>query len=109
MGRLYNLYKKYNSSSVVSTCAYFLSDRVQGIWDVNRRYVCRKIRDESYDRGKRQKKEMKQTRIAYVCDLGIGMKSWNGNSRIYFSVNQHGQESKSMKVVGEDEYIKVIM
>lgn len=68
MGRLYNLYKKYNSSSVVSTCAYFLSDRVQGIWDVNRRYVCRKIRDESYDRGKRQKKEMKQTRIAYVCD-----------------------------------------
>lgn len=68
MDRLYSLYKKYNSSSVISTCAYFLSDRVQGIWDANRRYVCKKINDIPDKQRKRHKKEMQETRIAYVCD-----------------------------------------
>lgn len=68
MGFLYNLYRKYRNIPLIGTCAYFVSDRVQGLWDVNRRYVCKKIEPVKREELDVQKKQMDDIKIAYICD-----------------------------------------
>lgn len=67
MGKLYQLYKKCSHMTLVSTCAYFVSDRIQPLWDANRRYVCKRIKGEAAATAK-EKKPMEEIKIAYICD-----------------------------------------
>ncbi len=67
MSGLYSLYKKINHLPIVSTLAFFVSDRISGIWNENRRYVCKSIQKPEAIPPK-SSKLMKDLKIAYVCD-----------------------------------------
>ena len=68
MGKLYQLYKKCSHMAFVSTCAYFASDRIQPLWDKNRRYVCKKVKSKADNSVSKEKKAMCEVKIAYICD-----------------------------------------
>lgn len=68
MSKLYELYKKNNKSALISTCAYFFSDRIQPLWDKNRRYICKTAKKDNSTSGAALKKTMSEIKIAYVCD-----------------------------------------
>lgn len=67
MSLLYAIYKKLNHLTFVSTLVFFISDRIAGIWNANRRYVCKKI-EKKIHIDKEAIKSLEDLKIAYVCD-----------------------------------------
>lgn len=53
--------------TMVSTFAFFVSDRVSGIWNKHRRYVCKPIK-KVMEHVDKKPCDMKELKIAYVCD-----------------------------------------
>ena len=67
MSGIYSLYKKMSHLTMVSTLAFFVSDRISGLWDENRRYVCKSIK-KNVDYKQKNPSSIKDLKIAYVCD-----------------------------------------